>query len=395
MIEYDVLIIGAGPGGSMAARYAAKNGMKVLVVEKRSDIGCPVRCGEGLSKNWADKIGIQPGSKCIANEVIGAKIISPDEKSEVILDAEKAGAEVGYVIDRDKFDKYLAGKAADEGAEIWMKSPAMKLIKENDKIVGAVVRKLGQNIDVKAKIILGADGFESQIGRWAGINTALKEKDMVTCIQYRLAGVDVDSQYNSFYIGSSSPAGYIWVFPKSRNEANVGIGISLNIVKKPGDVKKYLDEFIEKHPELNKGTPIQIVSGGVSACKPLKSVTLDNFMLIGDSARMIDPITGGGIGTACMSGRYAGEVAAEAIKSGDTSKEFLQKYEKLWRDDFETKLLRNWYVKEKFVQLDDDILNKLMDAISSVKMEEISILSILKAVQEKYPSLVEELEDFI
>ncbi|MEM3811622.1 MAG: NAD(P)/FAD-dependent oxidoreductase, partial [Thermoplasmata archaeon] len=156
--NYDVLVIGAGPGGSTAARFAAEKGLKVLLIEKRPDIGSPVRCGEGISKSWLPEVGITPQKSWISNEVLGARIFPPNEATHIELSAEKAGNEVGYIIERDKFDKYLAALAGEAGAEIWVKSPALELLKENKKVVGAIVRKFGEKVIVRAKIIIGADG---------------------------------------------------------------------------------------------------------------------------------------------------------------------------------------------------------------------------------------------
>jgi digeranylgeranylglycerophospholipid reductase len=118
-------------------------------------------------------------------------------------------------------------------------------------------------------------------------------------------------------------------------------------------------------------------------------------MLVGDSARLIDPITGGGIANACISGKDAAEVAYEAIQSGNTSKEFLQKYDKIIKEKFEKRNLRNWFAKEKLSELSDDTLNKLVDAISSVNIDSISVKSLLSAVQQKYPELIKEFEDLL
>jgi digeranylgeranylglycerophospholipid reductase len=393
--NYDVLVIGAGPGGSTAARFAAEKGLKVLLIEKRPDIGSPVRCGEGISKTWLPEVGIKPNKSWISNEVLGARIFPPNEVTHIELSAEKAGNEVGYIIERDKFDKHLAALAGEAGAEIWVKSPALELLKENKKVVGAIVRKFGEKVIVRAKIIIGADGFESQIGRWAGINTMLKENDIESCIEYRMAGIDLNEKFTDFYLGSAAPGGYVWVFPKGKNEANVGIGIALNKIKDRGEVKKYLDDFINSHEGLKKGTPIELITGAVSISQVPKSVVTDNVMLVGDSARLIDPITGGGIANACISGKDAAEVAYEAIQSGNTSKEFLQKYDKIIKEKFEKRNLRNWFAKEKLSELSDDTLNKLVDAISSVNIDSISVKSLLSAVQQKYPELIKEFEDLL
>ncbi len=391
--EYDVLVIGAGPGGSMAARYAARHGLRVLLVEKRPEIGVPVRCAEGISRAWMDEVEIEPQDRWIDAYMDGAKIYSPDEKSVVELTAEQAGNEVGFVLNREYFDKYLASLAAEEGAEIWMKSPAIEIIKEDGYIKGAIIRKFGERVEVRAKIVVAADGFESQVARWAGLNTVLRERDIVSCIQYRMTNIDIEENFTHFFIGSCAPGGYVWIFPKGKNEANVGIGVALNKLKHRGEVKKYMDEFIEKHDYLKKGSIIQIVTGAVSTCPVPKKIVDNGIMLVGDAARLIDPITGGGIANACISGKYAGEIAAKCIDN--PSRECLEEYQNMVQEKWGRKHLRNWFVKEKLAALSDDTLNKLMDVISKEKITKISVRGILEAVQKKYPELIEEFEDLL
>jgi len=391
--EYDVLVIGAGPGGSMAARYAARNGLKVLMVEKRAEIGVPVRCAEGISRSWMEEVEIEPQEKWIDAYMEGAKIYSPDEKSIVELTAEQAGNEVGFVLNREYFDKYLAALAADAGVEIWLKSPAVEIVKEDGYVKGAIVRKFGEKVEVRAKIIIAADGFESQVARWAGLNTVLRERDIVSCIQYRMTNIDIEENFTHFFIGSCAPGGYVWIFPKGKKEANVGIGVALNKLKHKGEVKKYMDEFIEKHSYLKKGSIIQIVTGAVSTCPVPKRIVDNGIMLVGDAARLIDPITGGGIANACISGKYAGEVAAKCIEN--PRKECLQEYQEKVQKRWGRKHLRNWFVKEKLASLDDGTLNKLMEVISEENISEISVRGILEAVQKKYPELIEEFEDLL
>lgn len=391
--EYDVVVVGAGPGGSTAARYSAKHGLRTLLLEKKAEIGVPVRCAEGISKNWMDEAGIEPNKWFIDAEIEGAKIYSPNEQHVITLSAEMAGNEVGYVLNRENFDKYLAKLAAEEGADIWLKSPAVDVIKENGKVRGVIVRKFGENVRVNAKIVIAADGFESQVARWAGINTALSERDIVTCIQYRMVNIDIDEKYTHFFLGSCAPGGYVWIFPKGKNEANVGLGIALSKLKRRGEVKEYLDRFIEKHEYLKRGQAVQVVTGAVSTCRIPKKIVGDGIMLVGDAARLIDPITGGGIANACRSGKYAGEIAAECIDN--PTEECLRKYEEKVRNKWEKKFIRNWFAKEKLAQLSDETLNKLVEAISEVELKDISVYSLLSAVQRKYPELIEEFEDLI
>jgi len=369
--------------------------MKVLIIEKRQDVGTPVRCGEGVAKSWVDKVGLTANPEWISNEVKGAKMISPD--GHVMELTEKmAGNECGYVVKRELFDKDLLKMAILEGVEVMVKTSALSLLKDEDgKVIGVHAKTGGKEFDIFAKIVIGADGFESLVGQWAGINTRLCLEDINTCYQYHLVGIDVDEQFNEFYVGSDAPGGYVWVFTKGPHEANVGIGVQASQMKNKGDPKRYLDKFIAKYPHLAKGYPIEEVAGAVSVCPPPDTAVTDNVMLVGDAARLIDPMTGGGIINAIISGRFAGEVAAEAIKAGDTSNEFFQKYDELWKEDLEDRLLRNYVAKEKLCHISDDIFNKIIESLAGYKIEKITTLDILRMVQERYPEVVEELEDLL
>ncbi len=396
MLNYDVLVIGAGPAGSSAARYSARYGLKTLMVEKRPDIGSPVRCGEGVSKAWMPEVDLKPEQHWISDEVKGARIYGPSEKKPIILGAESAGNEVGFVVERDKFDKHIATLAATEGADIWIKSPATSVIKEGNRVVGAKIRHNGEEVEVRAKMVIAADGFESEFSRWAGMKSPiLKKNDIISALEYRMENVDSNEDFTDFYLGSIAPAGYLWVFPKGPHEANVGIGVTITRMKDRLDVKNYLDAWIKSHPGYSKGRIIQQISGGVSVNKVKDKMSLPGLLAIGDAARLIDPITGGGIANGMISGKFAAQVSKKAIEENDYSEQMMKNYDVMVKEKFERKHLRNWFAKEKLGTLSDETLDKLVDVISDVKMTNISVEEILKAVQMKYPELVSQLEDLI
>ncbi|MEW6069584.1 MAG: NAD(P)/FAD-dependent oxidoreductase, partial [Candidatus Thermoplasmatota archaeon] len=110
MEKYDIVVVGAGPAGSTCAKVASEKGCKVLLIEKRQEIGVPVRCGEGVSKR-IEELGINIPKYCIAQDIKGARIFAPNGKF-IELNEKIAGGEVGYNIYRDKFDKELAVRAA-------------------------------------------------------------------------------------------------------------------------------------------------------------------------------------------------------------------------------------------------------------------------------------------
>lgn len=393
-IETEVLVVGAGPAGSMTARYAAKGGADVLIIEKRQEIGSPVRCAEGISQALQGKVDIKLEPKCVARHVAGAKIFSPAGHC-LTLSEKQAGDEVGIVLDRVFFDKYLARLAIEEGADIKLKTSATRLVKENGKIAGVVATSPEGDLTIKANCVVGADGFESQVGRWAGIDTNLSPNDITSCFQYRLTNLDYDPDYCEFYLGSRAPGGYIWIFPKDENTANVGMGIQLAQLKTPGQIKQTLDRFIARDKRLKNGKPLDMVSGAVSISAPIDKTVMDNLLLVGDSARQIDPITGGGISNGCIAGRIAGEALADASKKDDFSEKSLQKYEKGWRDEMENRLYRNWMAKEKLIKLSDDTFDKIIATLAEVGVEKVSSLAILQAVEKKYPDLVKEFRNLL
>jgi len=390
----DVLVIGAGPTGSAAAKYAALRGAEVLLIEKRAEIGTPVRCGEGVSRGWLAEIGLPPSHEFICHEVAGARIIAPDGTS-LLLDHQLAGNETGYVLERDLFDRYMAKDAAKAGVEIMIKTSAVGLLEDGGRVVGARCEHMGELFDVRADVVIGADGFESQVGRWAGLRTHLRTRDIDACLQYTMAGVDGDSRFNDFYLGSCAPGGYAWVFWKGADVANVGMGVNLSRIRDRAEVKRYLDALIARVPGLAKGEVIEEVAGAVSVSMPLERTIASGVVLAGDAARLIDPLTGGGILNGCLSGKYAGEVAAEAVDAGDSSEAFLRRYEKRWRGRLEEELARHYLIKERLLKVDDETINKVIRAVSEIGVERLNTRTVIEAIRARHPELLKAFDGLL
>ncbi len=392
-INCDVVVVGAGPGGSTTAEYAAKGGLSVVMIEKRAEIGAPLRCAEGVSKKWLAEMGIEPDPKWISADMAGAILVSPSGHT-FELDERKAGTEVGYILERALFDKYLAERAAVAGAKIMMRTACTGVIREGGKLVGVKANAMGEPIEIRARCVVAADGFESQVGRWAGIDTSLALKDTISAMQYRVSNADVRPDYCEFLLGTAAPGGYLWIFPKGDGKANLGIGVQGAKCKRGADAKYYLDKFLAEDPRFKDAQILEIAGGGVSTVPGLDESVADNLVLVGDAARLIDPITGGGIAHACLSGMYAGQVLSDCAKKDDFSKEALMTYDTMWRDRMEDKLYRNWMAKEKFVELDDKTLDEIVLAISDSDITEVNVFNLLAVVNEKYPELMEEMESF-
>jgi len=387
-MKYDVVVVGSGPAGSVTARFAAKAGAKVLIIERRQEVGVPVLCGEGVSRK-IDAWGMLEGKRWIASSMDGARIYSPDG-TMVKLSAELAGNETGYVLYRDIFDQELARQAVKAGAKIMTNTDAIGLLKDKNKIRGVKTKQFDDEFEIDADVVVGADGVESKVGKLAGINTTLKPKDLETCCQYTLTNIECKDAYCDFYLGTkTAPGGYIWVFPKGKDTANVGIGI-LASLSKAGLAKKLLDKFISKDPRLKNGHPLRFIAGAVPVANPVETVR-DNLILVGDAARHVDPITGGGLTHCLEGGKIAGETIGKAVEKQKFDKETLSAYETSWKEAFGKKLKRNYMVKEIMLGFDDKTFNMLADSLKNYKFEELSTLSLLKALVLKHPTLLMKL----
>ncbi len=356
--EYDVVIVGAGPGGSIAAREFAKRGLSTLVIERRQEIGAPVRCGEGLGEVWMKKAELEYDPTWCLQEMRGAVLYAPNGKPVKIPTDNK-----GYVIERKMFEKKLAAQAIREGAQYLVKTQVYDVIKDEKGFVAGVKTKgglLGAR-DFKAKLVIAADGVDSQTAKYAGINTFNPLSEVDSGYEYEMAGLKMDDPHMiHLYVGTEiAPRGYVWIFPKGKDTANVGIGIA-------GDnqqtAKHYLDKFIASHPEIfEKAGAYEEKGGCVPVGAPLEKPYADGLMIIGDAAHMVNPIHGGGMGTAMEAAVIAARIGAEAVSRGDVSEQALKPFADEWFKERGEQLKRVLKVRKFFEKLSDDDMNYLAD----------------------------------
>ncbi|NMB79026.1 MAG: NAD(P)/FAD-dependent oxidoreductase [Methanomicrobiales archaeon] len=387
--KYDVLVVGGGPAGAIAAKTAVEKGLSALIVEKRPAIGAPVRCAEGIGKEALQEF-IEPDPRWISAEMTGAGIVAPDGFF-MKLESGMAGNKVGYILDRKFFDRELVWKAAEAGADVAVKSRASAPILENGFVKGAKVEHAGKVHEIHAQVVIAADGVESKFSRWCGIDTTVPAREIMSSVQYVMTDIDIDPGATIFYLGNEvAPEGYLWVFPKGNRSANVGIGIS---GRKSGDghrAKDYLDKFVKK--TFPNGKTIEYVPGGVSVCRPLECTVADGLLITGDAARVVDPLTGGGIYNAMYTGKLAAQVAADCIGKGDVSKKALMKYDMEWRASKMGKSIeRNYNIKEYLIKQPDTKLNEIIHSVSNLNLKEFSTLNLIKEIIKVNPKLMLEL----
>lgn len=313
MKEYDcdILVAGAGPAGSCAARKAALGGAKVLLLERKPVIGEPVRCAEFIPKQLLGELGCQ--KNFIVQPVNSMRTILPDgEVSEI--------RSPGCMIDRSRFDQELAFGAEEAGAETWLETRVHSFI---NNIV--TVFKNNDPIAVRPKIIIGADGPRSRVGKWAG----LCNKNLIPAVQATVS-LKKTMDYTEVYFNRDFYGGYGWIFPKG-NKANIGIGMK-PLSGYPG-ILENLHRFIREQKDAEKitGSPESYTAGWIPAELPEKAV-YKNIMLAGDAAGQTHPVTGAGVSQAVISGRMAGRWAARAVKENNLS--LINGYDSEWQDLF-------------------------------------------------------------
>ncbi len=320
--NYDVVIIGAGPAGSVTARHLALKGYSVLLIEKRPQIGVPVRCGEatGRRSRLADFGPINEDA--IETDIHGVVLYA---QGGVSIKADIN--DVGLMVDRTKFDPWYAELAEQAGVEVICSARAtdIRAPHNNERVVCIEYQK--EVFEISARMVVGSDGVEALTGRWTGLKTRHLPPKTCTGIELKLDVMDENPNHLTFWQGHDYiNDGYIWSFPKVKSgTTNFGAGF---ITPKLGSINVYeaADEWREK---LYPGSKVLGVTGGaipVSGC--LEESVADHFLLVGDSAHHTNPLTGGGIASGMAGGLVAAEHIDRAFKAGDFSKQFLNSYEK-------------------------------------------------------------------
>ncbi|RAP51912.1 MAG: digeranylgeranylglycerophospholipid reductase [Methanosphaera sp. rholeuAM130] len=386
LIETDILVVGAGPAGSLAARESSKKGLDVLLIDKKAEIGTPKRCAEGIITRTLKEANIEVDSRWIARKIDAIRIIAPNSKELILDNNVNKLPDTGYILERKVFDKHMAMDAIRNGTKVMLRTQAKTVERKDDYLIVKAV-SMDELIEIHTKIVIAADGPESHIGRQLGLKSNTDMKDMASCVQYEMVGIDKDNPNQiDIFIGSVAPAGYVWIFPKASDVANVGLGV----------LKTYTDDtaldilngFIKTHKETQNAQSVEMNVGGDPLGGILKERYDDNVMVVGDAAGFVNPLTGDGIRGALLSGMYAGHVAADAVIRKDYSKNSLKEYYELTENNLNRTYSKFNRIKEFMLTLDDDALNGIVDELSKTDLDEISVKLLLKVILKASPKSI-------
>lgn len=383
MPDVDVLIVGAGPAGAVAAWQAkqAAPELDVVLLERDRAVGSPVRCAEGVGDAGLREFANPDGADWAARKITKVIFLAPDD-----TEVKVAERDVGWVLDRTRFDAHLAAQAALAGAEVLVGTEATAMARSGGSRWQVQVKRRGVGETYRARVVIGADGVEAMVGRWAGLDTRVPSRDMESCAQYVLQGIDCDPDAIYLQFGDKiAPGGYAWIFPKGAGVANVGLG--LVALKTDGrNARQYLDAWVERRYPGAARTGYTV--GGVIVHTTIKKTYTDGVLIAGDAAHMINPLSGGGIVNAMKAGRLAGCTAATAIRAGDTSERRLAGYHTAWMDLLGDDHLKYYRIKQALEDLDDGFFNGLARTVNKIPEAKRSLGRIFAHALIKHPQLI-------
>ncbi|MBK7335901.1 MAG: NAD(P)/FAD-dependent oxidoreductase [Saprospirales bacterium] len=382
---YDLLVVGSGPAGATTARIASERGLRVLLIDKRQELGAPIQCSGAVSGHALEEVGLSPEGEFVQEAIYGFSIYNQEGQKTTIdyrqLKPDEYGTgegkkPLGYVVDRRRFDRYLMTLAERAGAEVWLKTEGLGYQPQADGSCRVLLRRFNKELEVQARVLVGADGLQSQVGKWAGMRTHIKLRELASCLQFVVDGVETDGLLEIVTGHRWAPGGYAWVFPKGHGYAEIGLGVTRTMTRQ--NAQAHLEQFLKESffKDRFKGLRIlEIQGGGVPLAAPLRTQYADNLILVGDAARHVNPITGGGIHTALSGGKIAAHFLSDLLAKGKKpSRQNLKGYQDRWleeRGNFIWKLYgeKSKIFKNKDISSRDEQLYKIMSGYFSPHSE--------------------------
>lgn len=362
MEKYDAIIVGAGTAGCLAAITMASAGLKTLIVEikSRQEIGNKV-CGDAIGEIDFKALGLQrPTKDVLKNSIKGVKIYSPDEETFFKIEAAEFK---GYMLDRHLFGQWLLDIAVERGATLMDSTLFLEPVIEGGFVTGIRCKNTeGELIQLESKVLVDASGFfaavRSKLPVEMGIEQRLADEDIEVCYREvrQLMQEPDDLDYCKIYLNQEkTPGGYTWIFPTDKLHTNAGLGVYMH-GSHPNPKKLFYEHTLQR--QLFEGsTPVKMGGGLDPTRRPIDKLVGNGVVLIGDAASLVNPISGGGIGSSMKSGFYAGQAIIGALKEGDASQEALWGYARVYMSSDGMKQAKLDIFRRFLIGTDDADLN--------------------------------------
>jgi geranylgeranyl reductase family protein len=342
-MKYDLIVVGAGTAGCLAAKTSAEAGLKVCIIERKSqrEIGEKV-CGDALGEHHLKALGLNPPQHGeLERRIEGVKIYSPDLETVFTVKHEDFS---GYLLNRRLFGQWLLKLALDENATLYDSTQCLEPIIEKGYVVGVSAKnmKTSEKVRFDGKTVVDASGFLAVIRRKLpkemGVENEISSEDVEACYREirQLKQESSDKNYCEIYLNQKvTPGGYTWIFHKGGAKVNAGLGVCMR-GKFPNPKKQFYEHILTK--PLFEGS--LLLDGGAwydPTRRPLDNMVGNGVIITGDAACLVNPIHGGGIGPSMLSGYLAGKTIVEALEKGDVSQEALWAYNVRYMEGYGTK----------------------------------------------------------
>jgi len=344
----NILIIGAGPAGSTCAAKLAEQGLDVTVIDKTKDFNDRV-CGGGVGP-LLKEFGMKLPKISSLRLIRGACIFDPSGNRATFDNSQYNRDYIGWILDRNELDKKLATIAEQKGAELVLNERVrdVNYEKHSDSFVVYT-----DKASYRADVVVDASGASARIAKKFGIVRDLTAEEYRITVQAIIENNDFlpRRDYIYLYLGNKyAPKSYAWVFPDGDDRIKVGLGVPKGV-----SANTHLRDFI--HDKKIEGRILSWRGKIVPIAKAPSDLVggpNDNVLAVGDAGRLCDPLSGGGIATAMISG----ECAARAISEGHTRRynEYLRHVRQV--------LWRRW-LYSRFISFDDETYRDMVVAVNN------------------------------
>jgi digeranylgeranylglycerophospholipid reductase len=358
-IDYDAIVVGAGPAGSATGRDIAAHGFRTLLIEEHEAVGEPLHCAGLVTPRTLELAGVADG--LIINELRGGFVNSP-LGTRLPLGGDRLRA---VAIQRQRLDELLAAAAQQAGAELRTSARLIALERQPGALV-VHLRSRGRPQALRTRLLIGADGAQSRVGRWLGLRARHEERIVGLGLEARLETERQD--FLEIFVGNSIAPGFFgWVIPLGGGRARIGVATSDG--RRP---IHYLGRLLEAFPRLFADAQFGRLYGGVIPLRRPHRIYCENAMLVGDAAGQVKPTSGGGIYTGLVGAKHCAQAAVRALTEDDLSVASLARYQKAWAGEMSRELARGWDLRRIFLALDDRELDGLVSVFRSQRLRRLA-----------------------
>jgi digeranylgeranylglycerophospholipid reductase len=340
---FDVIVVGAGPTGSVAAKALARTSLRVALLEEHPNVGLPNHCSGLISPRTLELAGI-------AEETVGlarfssARVWGPGGKSLWL----RSNSVQAIVIDRPRFDQILAERAVGAGATLMLETRAHCF----ERLEECVQARAGESVVyLRAPLLIGADGANSQVARWTGKKTS---HEIIPAMKADIIFQDSGTDSIEIFVGNSiAPGWFGWIIPLQNGVARIGIGAT----RAP---RRYFESFLALIRRKFGDFVVEETRLASLPLGPARNFVADNVMLVGAAARQTKPTTGGGLYFGIRAAQLAAATAAKVVEQGDYSRQMLAEYEHAWHRAEGRELAYGHWLRWGFRSLSDRGLDLLV-----------------------------------